>query len=210
MLSYKGVWKRYSQDYVLKDVNLVLGEGEAVLVMGPNGSGKTTLLKLGVGLIRPSRGEVKVGEIDVRSPEAKRFLGYLPHSPPLYLDLTVRENLKYYAGLHEMEDLPEHVLEALKGFGLDRFLDRKVRELSYGWRRRVDVLRAIIGLPRVLLMDEPFSGLDLNGRNFMVSLMEGLKSEGTSMIFTTPYGEVPAKADRVLEIRGGNLVELKG
>ncbi len=210
MLSYRGVWKRYAQDYVLKDVNLVLEEGEAVLVLGPNGSGKTTLLKLGIGLIRPSKGEVRVGEIDVRSPEAKRFLGYLPHFPPLYLDLTVRENLKYYSGLYGMKELPEHVLEALKGFDLDKFLDRKVRELSYGWRKRVDVLRAIMGLPKVLLMDEPFSGLDLNGRNFMVSLIEELKSRGTSVIFTTPYGDVPVRADRVLEIRGGNLVELKG
>ncbi len=209
MFSYRNVWKRYTQEYVLKDVNLRVEESETILIMGPNGSGKTTLLRLGVGLVRPSKGEIEVDGIDVRSPKAKELLGYLPHSPPLYMDLTVKENLIYYAGLHGMSELPRHVLEAIEGFGLNRFLDRRVRELSYGWKKRVDVLRAVMGLPKVLLMDEPFSGLDDRGRRFMVSLIEELVSKGSSVIFTTPYGDVPLKPDRAVEIRGGSLVELE-
>ncbi len=210
LLVFENVWKRYSAEYILREISLSVGSGETVLVTGPNGSGKTTMLRLGIGLLRPSKGKIYVNGIDVRLPKAKMMLGYLPHTPPLYLDLTVRENLRYYASLYGHDEIPKHVVEAAEGFGLNKYMDRRVRELSYGWRKRVDILRAMIGSPRVLLMDEPFSGLDVQGRRFLISLIRELTGKGCSTLFTAPLGyEVPMSVDKKVEIKGGYLVELK-
>ena len=207
ILKFEDVWKGYGEDYVLREVGLRVYEGDLVAVVGPNGSGKTTLLRLAAGLLAPSRGSVLVGGIDARRPEAKRFLGLVPHQPLLYPDLTARENLVYYAGLHGLPDLGsvEPLIERLE---LGRYMDRRISELSYGWRKRVDFVRALIHTPKLLLLDEPLSGLDERGRGFVIRLLRELTERGIAVIYTTP-NPADVIGGRVARIEEGRvLVEI--
>lgn len=205
LLRFEDVWKSFGEGYVLKSVNLSVGEGELVAIVGPNGSGKTTLLRLASGLIAPSKGRVLVRGLDARKTGAKFYLGYIPHHPPLYGDLTVGENLFYYSGLYGQRRLVRTgIIEEL---GLADYMDRRVSELSYGWRKRVDIVRALIHDPPLLLMDEPFSGLDDGGRSWLMDLFSRATSQGKSVVITSPRKDLDLEA-RVLEIKGGSLVAL--
>ncbi len=208
LLEFRDVWKSFGDGYVIRGITLSLDGGELVAIVGPNGSGKTTILRLASGLVAPSRGEVLVGGRDARSPAAKSFLGYVPHYPPLYGDLTVRENLIYYAGLYGYADL-SNVQPILGELGLDAFLDRRVAELSYGWRKRVDMVRALLHDPPLLLIDEPFSGLDDAGRSWLIEFLTHSVSEGRTVLITSPRADVELEA-RVYEIREGRLSAVTG
>lgn len=157
----QGVGKRYGRKWALKDVSIAIGEGELALVVGPNGAGKSTLLKIVAGVVKPTRGEVRLFKEGARSarPEVRRHLGVLLHESFLYDELTVRENLEFFYAMYKggaIQDWREFV-EALD---VDKVLSCRVSELSYGWKRRVDLARALIHQPRVVLLDEVFSGLD--------------------------------------------------
>ncbi len=208
LLEFRDVWKSFGNGYVIRGITLTLDRGELVAIVGPNGSGKTTILRLASGLIAPSRGEVLVGGKDARRPAAKALLGYVPHYPPLYGDLTVRENLIYYAGLYGYADL-SNVEPILGELGLDAFLDRRVAELSYGWRKRVDMVRALLHDPPLLLIDEPFSGLDDAGRRWLVDFLTRSVSAGKTVVMTSPRADVELEA-KVYEIREGRLSAVTG
>ncbi len=203
LLEFRDVWKSFGNGYVIRGITLSLDRGELVAIVGPNGSGKTTVLRLASGLVAPSKGEVLVGGIDARSPAAKSLLGYVPHYPPLYGDLTVWENLVYYAGLYGYADL-SNVESILEELGLSAFLDRRVAELSYGWRKRVDMVRAILHNPLLLLIDEPFSGLDDVGRRWLRGFLAQSVSAGRTVLLTSPRADIELEA-RVYEIREGRL-----
>ena len=208
LLEFRDVWKSFGDGYVIRGITLSLDRGELVAIVGPNGSGKTTILRLASGLVAPSRGEVLVGGRDARSPAAKSLLGYVPHYPPLYGDLTVRENLIYYAGLYGYADL-SNVQPILGELGLDVLLDRRVAELSYGWRKRVDMVRALLHDPPLLLIDEPFSGLDDAGRRWLTEFLTRSVLEGRTVLITSPRADVELEA-RVYEIKGGRLSAVTG
>ncbi len=206
MLEFRGVWKSFGDGYVLRKIDLILKCGDFIAVVGPNGSGKTTLLKLASGLTSPSKGRVLLSGIDVRKPEAKFSLGYVPHSPLLYRDLTVKENLLYYAGLYGNPNLSK-VDELLDELGVLRFMNKEVSELSYGWRRRVDIIRALMHDPPILLIDEPFSGLDSNGKKWLTDLFLKLLSFRRSVLITSPRSsDVRELGARILELREGMLI----
>ncbi|RLG47470.1 MAG: ABC transporter ATP-binding protein, partial [Thermoproteota archaeon] len=153
LLELRGVWKRYTGDWVLREVELELRPGDAVAVVGPNGSGKTTLLRVASGLTAPSRGRVLVSGRPPSSPEARRAMGVVGHSHMLYRKLTVRENLSLFSRLYGV-GVDWALVESL---GLDRYLDRRVEELSFGWRKRADLARALLHRPRLLPVDEPLT-----------------------------------------------------
>ncbi len=191
LLEYRDVWKRYTEaSYVLRSVNLNVEEGRLVVISGPNGSGKTTLLKIGAGILRPSRGEALVRGVNSRLPSAKKWLGVVLHEPMVYPELSVYENLKYYAGLRGIsEPLAEGLAaEAFEELGLARYRDRRVEELSFGWRRRTDIVRALLGDPPVILIDEPFTGLDPGAREGLASVFRKHLSRGGAILATTPLG----------------------
>lgn len=211
LLEFRDVWKRYASDYVLREVNLAVDVGSFLAVVGPNGSGKTTLLRLASGLIAPSKGEVLISGKNARRPEAKKLLGYVPHQPPLYGDLTVEENLLYYAGLHGIEGL-ETIEDLLEDMGLRDYMDRRVGELSYGWRKRVDIARALLPDPPLLLMDEPFSGLDEVARSWLRDLfIEAISGGRRAVVITSPHPEdlrddLKGVKVKVAEIREGRII----
>jgi ABC-type multidrug transport system ATPase subunit len=197
MILIKDLWKRLGKRWVLVNVNLMV-KG-TYLLTGPNGSGKTTLVRLIAGLLEPSRGIV---EVDGGS----RNLGIVLHNPLLYPDLTVRENLELYGELYGVD-----YRDKLDLLGISRYMDVPVRELSFGWRRRVDVVRAIIHEPRNLVLDEPLTGLDDEARDSLISL---LNDYGGSLLITSSNPCDRAWLGLSIESRGallnGSIKEVHG
>jgi len=188
VLRFENVWKQYyGLNYILKDINLELDSRDVLLVVGANGSGKTTLLKICGGLLAPSKGRVLVNGVNAREPTAKRYIGMLLHEPLLYPELTVLENLKLYAELKGARLDDDILVEILEMLQLKAYMGKSVRELSYGWRKRVDVLRALLGRPKLLLLDEPLSSLDPVGVKALLKALNMHIDMGSTAILTSPY-----------------------
>lgn len=183
----EGLWKLLGDRWVLKDVSLRIGEGELVGVSGPNGSGKSTLLRIISGVWRPSRGFVRVFGFPSHSPLAKRFVGCVFHENILYDELTVWENLSFFARVRGVDkDFLGRVLDVL---GLRRVLGVRVGSLSFGWRRRANFAVALMSRPRVFLVDEPFTGQDDFGRRAVRRLVDLVLGYGGTVVVASPFLE---------------------
>ena len=204
----RDVWKRYRTGWVLRGVSLSLEQGESLLVLGANGSGKTTLLRIIAGLVRPTRGEVRVLGRSTLEPSTRSQMGLVPHHSLLYQELTVRENLEYYAKLYGVEGYEPERDPVVEALGLRSYLDRRVEELSFGWRRRADIARALLHHPRLLLIDEPFTGLDDAAQRALAGLLNELRSKQVSIVATSPSESVVELLEgfKVYRIAGGRLV----
>ena len=153
--------RRFGHVRALRSVDLTVAAGEVVLLVGPNGAGKSTLLRCLAGLARPTRGSVRVcGALLQRDPAARAGVGFLSHQTFLYDDLTARENLRFAAALHGLDSVERRVMDALDAAGLTQRADARAGVLSHGTRQRLAIARATLHGPAVLLLDEPFSGLD--------------------------------------------------
>ncbi len=208
-LLVQDLWKRYLEQgpWVLQGVNLSLAGGEKAGIVGGNGTGKTTLLKIIAGLILPSKGRVEIGGHPPRTAEARSMVGVVLHNSLLYNGMTVAENLEYYARLYGVEDYNPQGDPVVKTLRLDERLHQRVEELSFGWRRRADIARALLHKPRLLLLDEPFTGLDEAGVRDLAGIMNEYVSSGGSILATAPKpGDLaPMAPGRVYTLRGGRL-----
>lgn len=212
LLEAKNVWKAYRpRDWVLRGVELVLGSGEFVVIVGPNGSGKTTFLKIVSGLLRPSRGEVRICGYKPWSLEAKRCRGVVMHWSFLYDELTVSENLQFYAALTNTRNYSPRRDELVSRLGLDKRLGQLVSWLSFGWRKRTDLVRALLGKPRLLVLDEPLTGLDPSASARLLESLRSYVDRGGAVLAATPKGEeeLLKSATRVYDLVDGRLVERK-
>ncbi|MEM0340104.1 MAG: ABC transporter ATP-binding protein [Acidilobaceae archaeon] len=186
LIEYRDVWKKYTTDsFILNSVNLSLSLGDVALIFGPNGSGKTTLVKLGAGLISPTHGEVFVKGVNVKNRNIKREIGVMLHEPMLYPELTVEENLKYYAKLKD-SDVDGSVIELVEALGLRKYFGKRVAELSFGWKKRADFVRTLLGDPSVILLDEPLAGLDVEGREGVSEILLELSKRDKAILLTSP------------------------
>ena len=193
---------------VLDGVTLEVRGGEAVALLGANGAGKTTLLKILATLLRPTRGTASVAGHDVvREPEAVRALiGVVAHGAWVYDDLTARENLTFWATLGGLATGPDDVAAALAGVGLERAADARVRTFSAGMKRRLSLARVMLGRPRVLLLDEPFAGLDQRARKWLEGRLEAFKAAGAALLMVThSLGRELGVADRLAVLAGGRI-----
>lgn len=150
------LWKAYGNTWALRSVSIKIDKGKLAVLLGPNGAGKSTLIKVLCGLARPTKGKVRVLGFEWGAKALKKRIGVLLHEPLLYEELTVLENLAFYASFYESKVSSE----ILKLLGVNLVLKQRVNQLSYGWRKRVDLARALIHNPDLLLLDEPFSGVD--------------------------------------------------
>ncbi len=186
-----GVWKRYvGSGWVLRGVELAIAPSMGAIIIGANGSGKTTFLKIVSGLIRPSRGRVRVYGLAPTSLEAKRLMGVVLHYSLLYDEFTVRENLEYYAKLYGVEDFDVESYEVAEILGLKNYLGRRVGELSFGWRKRADIARALLHNPKLLVIDEPFTGLDDAATQALSELLTEKRRRGLAILATSPQEHV--------------------
>lgn len=203
--------KTFGRQTVFKDVDLTVAEGEAVALCGANGAGKTTLLRCLAGVVRPSQGEVRWhGRPSAGSMAARRHVGWLGHESLLYPRLTLQENLLFAARMHGMNDARAVADRWLRGIGLARAADRVPSQVSRGMRQRVALARALIHQPTILLLDEPFSGLDLQGIQWLLELLSALTAKGCTLCFATHDPQITRRlADRVLMLRAGGLLEVR-
>lgn len=198
--------KRYGDVLALDQLSLEIHAGEVLAVLGPNGAGKSTALSLLIGLIRPSSGRTELFGVDPAAPAARRNLGVMLQSGDPPDTLTVAEHLRLFSGYYPQ---PRTLAETLELAQLTDLAHRRYGTLSGGQQRRVQFALAICGRPRLLLVDEPTTGLDVDARRGFWQVLRRLVAEGTAVVLTTHYlEEADALADRVALIQHGALVAL--
>ncbi|MBI1900715.1 MAG: heme ABC exporter ATP-binding protein CcmA [Planctomycetia bacterium] len=206
-----GLTKHFGGQAVLDRIDFDLSAGECVAWRGDNGSGKTTLLRCLAGLTRPTSGEVEwFGRRIDGDPAVRRFLGMSAHESRLYPQLTLRENLLFAARMYRVPQPAQRVDALLAEVGLAAHSGRHPSQVSRGMGQRVTLARAVIHHPRVLLLDEPFAGLDEEGARWLWQTLTAMRAGGCAVCLTTH--EQPAAcqiADRVCELRSARLNEME-
>ncbi|MBO7316138.1 MAG: gliding motility-associated ABC transporter ATP-binding subunit GldA [Paludibacteraceae bacterium] len=204
----KNISKRYNNIEVLKSISFELKKGEIVGFLGPNGAGKSTTMKIITGFLKPDFGEVGICGIDMlQNPiEAKKNIGYLPEHNPLYLDMYVREYLMFVAGFYDIKSPKNRIDEIIEQTGLTNEFHKKIGQLSKGYRQRVGLAQALIHDPKVLILDEPTTGLDPSQLVEIRNLICNLGKEKTVLLSTHIMQEVKAICDRVLIINKGQII----
>jgi ABC-2 type transport system ATP-binding protein len=200
--------KIYGQQKAVNDISFTISKGEIVGFLGPNGAGKSTTMKIITGFLQPDAGEVKVCGIDVtKDPIAvKKKIGYLAELNALYYDMYVREYLGFLAEVHQLENKKEAVEKSIELVGLSPESNKKIGQLSKGYKQRVGLAAALIHDPAVLILDEPTTGLDPNQ---IIEIREVIKSQGknkTVLFSSHILQEVESLCERVVIIDHGKLV----
>lgn len=205
-IEVKAVTKAYGDQLALNDVSFSIGSSEIVGFLGPNGAGKSTMMKIITSYIPQTQGEVKVCGFDNmdQAIELKKQIGYLPEHNPLYLEMYVKEYLEFVAKLYKTPK--SRVDEMIQLTGLEREYKKKIQALSKGYRQRIGLAQALIHDPKVLILDEPTTGLDPNQLVEIRDLIRNVGKEKTVMLSTHIMQEVEAICDRVIIINQGNLV----
>jgi ABC-type multidrug transport system ATPase subunit len=209
---FEEVSKLYGTFAALRKVSVGLERGRCYLVLGENGAGKSTLLRTLAGLLKPSYGKVRIFGVDgaAEDPmEARERIGYMSHATMLYDEFSGVENLRYFASLYRDRDCvtPE---EALRSVGLDPALARPVGQYSQGMKQRASLARVLISRPELLLLDEPFSNMDIGSAHQMLRLLETFRTEHRTIVLTTHQRELAEPlADFVLTLQSGAVVSLE-
>jgi Cu-processing system ATP-binding protein len=206
-VSVNAVTKSYRAVRALQDVSFDLGPGRLNALVGHNGAGKTTLIKLMLGLIRADRGAIRVLNEDPAAGEfsGRRQLGYLPENVAFNVALTGRETLTFYARLKQVG--PAVALALLDRVGLMEAADRRVGTYSKGMRQRLGLAQALLGRPRVLLLDEPTTGLDPELRQTFYEILNELRNDGATVLISShALNELEDRAEHVLIMNRGMLV----
>ncbi|MHB1223299.1 MAG: heme ABC exporter ATP-binding protein CcmA [Gemmatimonadaceae bacterium] len=207
-LEAEGVTRVYGRRRALDGVSLRLAAGDCLALFGPNGAGKTTLLRVLAGLLRPTRGVVRMAGVPARGDAAARArVGLLSHQSMLYESLTVRENIRFTARLYGVLDADAATDSALDRLGMLERAGQPVRALSRGLQQRVSIARAVVHGPRVLLLDEPYTGLDEAGAGALTTMLSELRAGGATLVLVTHnLAEGLALATQAAVMRAGRLV----
>jgi len=204
----EGVSKAFGSQRALAGIDLEIPAGSYVAVMGANGAGKTTLLRAIAGLAAPTRGTVAIAGVDMRKsgPALRSLIGFVSHETMLYPDLTARENLRFHARLFGLERADEVVEVTAERVGAAHALDRVVRGLSRGTKQRVALARAFLHAPPILLLDEPYTGLDEAAAASLAALLQDMSTPET--ILVVALHEVARALDgprRLVVLEGGRV-----
>lgn len=186
-IELSNVSRNFGRLRALDGITLSIADGTATALMGPNGAGKTTLLKVCATLLAPDAGEVRVAGLNPASdgPAVRARTAFLGHDSHLYGDLTAEENLLFTARLHRIPDSHRRIDEALARIGLRASARRTVRTFSRGMQQRCALARILLQQPRLLLLDEPATGLDVAARDILYDIVRELRSGGTTVLVTT-------------------------
>jgi ABC-2 type transport system ATP-binding protein len=211
LLEIKNISKSYGAQRVLCSINQEFDAGRIVGLLGPNGAGKSTLMKIVTGYIAADEGEVLIDgkRVSVDDVATKRLVGYLPEHNPLYLDMYVREYLEFVAEVYDLKGVArrETVEGVIERTGLTVEANKKIGQLSKGYRQRVGIAAAIIHNPRVLILDEPTTGLDPNQLIEIRQLIKDLGRDRLVIFSTHIMQEVEQVCDDVIVINKGNVIE---
>ena len=202
----QNVSKLFGSFAALRQVSVDLEPGKCYVLIGENGAGKSTLLRILAGLLRPTHGTITVFG-DEAPHEARARIGYMSHAPMLYDELTAQENLEYFARIYPDRKClaPE---EALRLVGLDPKLTRLFGQYSQGMRQRTSLARVLVPQPDLLLLDEPFSNMDIESATQMVQLLARFRQDSRTIVLTTHQRELATPiADYILRLKAGRVVE---
>lgn len=207
-LEVKGLVKIYGQQKAVDNISFKVNKGEVVGFLGPNGAGKSTTMKILTGYLQQTEGTAIVSDIDVKNNpiEAKRKVGYLPEANPLYYDMYVKEYLSFIAGVHSLNNINIKVDEVIELVGLQVEKNKKLGQLSKGYKQRVGLAAALIHQPEVLILDEPTSGLDPNQ---IIEIRNVIKEQGknkTVLFSSHILQEVQAICNRIIIINKGKII----
>lgn len=202
-ISVKNLSKKYGEQWAIKNIFLDIDKSEVIGLLGPNGAGKSTLMKCIVGALEPTEGDVLINDILVRENhfETKKFIGYLPENNPLYLDMYVKEYLSFVANIRNENN--EKIADVIEKVGLTPEKNKKIKQLSKGFKQRVGLAQAIIHQPDILILDEPTNGLDPNQIIEIRNLISEVGKDKTVIISTHIMQEVAALCSRVVLLNKG-------
>ena len=210
LIEVEALSKAYGLLPALRDVSFRVGRGECVRLLGANGSGKSTLLRALAGLSKPSSGQIRIGgwEMPKEAGQARAQIGLVAHQPLLYENLTARENLHFFGKLYAIkrEERERRSAELLRRVDLHRRADSLVRTFSRGMKQRLSLARALLHQPDLLLLDEPYSGLDQKAGELLDELLLAAKSGGQTIVMSTHQLERGAQfAERALILSRGRI-----
>ena len=207
-ISITNLSKNYGSQKAVNNISFNIQKGEIVGFLGPNGAGKSTTMKMITGYLDADAGNIQVCGIDIskNNIESKKKIGYLPEANPLYFEMYVREYLLFTAGVHDVKNGKERTEEIIKTVGLTLEANKKIGQLSKGYKQRVGLAAALIHEPEVLILDEPTSGLDPNQIIEIRNVIKALAKNKTVLFSSHILQEVEAICDRVIIINKGNIV----
>ncbi|MGE5176607.1 MAG: ABC transporter ATP-binding protein [Hyphomicrobiales bacterium] len=210
ILRAESVQKRFERRWVLRDASLALDPGEIVLLMGANGSGKTTFAQIVATLLQPDRGSIRFeGEpLEKRRQAARRRIGFASHRPLLYLGLSPLENLAFFGRLAGVRDPERRALGLLDRFRLSEFARTPIERFSRGMLQRVALSRAFLAAPRLLVLDEPYAGLDDEGSATLNAMLTEAKADGAAtLVISHDTERLGALRTRLCRMEEGRVVE---
>lgn len=208
VVKVKGIGKSFGNIHALRGIDLKVRKGEFLIIIGPNGAGKTTLIKILSTLMKPTSGEGRIVGFDLREEEEdlRRNIGMLSHYTFLYENLTAYENLKFYGRLYEVKNIEKEIRRVIEEVGSETRLHDTVRTFSRGMKQRLSIARSIIHDPSLLLLDEPYTGLDQWSKKRFKNILKRFHSQGKTIIMTTH--NLPSSlelGDRVIILSSGKI-----
>lgn len=210
MIKITNLSKKYKDKYAVKNLNLEIKEGELFSLLGTNGAGKSTTIKMLSTLTTPTTGKVTINNYDLDKDKLKikEIINISPQENALAFNLTVLENLYFFAGIYQIKDKENKINKLIKQFKLEEVLKQKVKTLSGGYQRKLSLALSLINSPKILFLDEPTLGLDVISRHELWNLIENLKGKCT-IILTTHYMEEAEKlSDRIGIMNKASLIEI--
>ena len=207
-IKVNSITKLYGTQRALDNVSFEVNTGEIVGFLGPNGAGKSTMMKILTCFIPQTSGTATVCGYDIteQSLEVRKNVGYLPEHNPLYTEMYIKEYLEFIAGLHHLKNVKQRIAEMIEMTGLQLEQKKKIGALSKGYRQRVGLAQALIHDPKVLILDEPTTGLDPNQLSEIRHLIKEIGKQKTVMLSTHIMQEVEAVCDRVIIVNKGQIV----
>ena len=186
-INIENLSKSFGFKKVLDSINLQFNKGDFVTIFGPNGAGKTTLIRIISTIIKSDTGTIRISDYDIRKQvnDIRKIIGLLSHENFLYQNLTVSENLKFFGKLYNIGNLDESISFKLNKLGVYSKKNELIRNLSSGMKQRISIVRSIIHDPKIILLDEPFAGLDIEGSALLLELLKDFKNESKTAIVTT-------------------------
>ncbi len=206
----KNLTKKFKDKIAVNGINLQIKQGELFALLGTNGAGKTTTIKMLSGLILPTSGSIKIENMDMKKDvfKIKSILNVSPQETAIALNLTVKENLEFMAGVYQINNKDKKINELVKQFKLNDVLNKRAKTLSGGWQRKVSIAISLINNPQILFLDEPTLGLDVIARKELWKVIEGLKGKITIILTTHYMEEAESLSDRIGIMAEGNIVDI--
>ena len=204
----KDVAHSFGKEQVLKNIDLTVQKGEIFGLLGPSGAGKTTLVKMIVGILAPDQGEVWITDVKMPSLEQMNHVGYMAQSDALYLELSARENLDFFANIYKLpkQIRKERIDQVMKIVDLYDHLDKPIHQYSGGMMRRLSLATALLHEPELLILDEPTVGIDPVLRETIWKEFKRWKANGTTILVTTHVMDEAEKCDRLAMLRDGYVI----